>query len=80
MLRENKQTLDERNWNLRNLLSENSSWVLLKVCNLENFNRSYVGYDQFQICNLHNQLLNLEGYVNQSEAKYPISFDSDTFP
>lgn len=47
VLRESRQTIDERNWNLRNLLAEGSSWTLLKVCNLENFNRSYLGYDQF---------------------------------
>jgi len=37
--------MDERNWNLANTLTEGSGWTLLKVCSLENFNRSYVGYD-----------------------------------
>ena len=53
MLRDQKH-LDERNYNLINLLTEGSNWTLLKICNMENFNRGYVGYDQFQICNLHN--------------------------
>lgn len=45
VLREDRQSMDERNWNLANTLSEGSNWTLLKVCSLENFNRSYVGYD-----------------------------------
>jgi hypothetical protein len=39
--------LDERNYNLYNLLTKSSDWILVKICNLENFNRSYVGFDQF---------------------------------
>jgi len=39
--------LDERNYNLYNLLTKNSEWSILKVCSLENFNRSFVGYDSF---------------------------------
>ena len=47
VLRE-RQRQDERNWNIFNLLAEGyGKWTLLKVCSLENFNRSYVGYDQF---------------------------------
>jgi len=47
VLRE-RQRQDERNWNVFNALAEGSGhWTLLKVCSLENFNRSYVGYDQF---------------------------------
>lgn len=53
VLRDQKN-LDERNYNLMNLIAQDSNWTLLKVCSLENFNRGYVGYDQFQICNLHN--------------------------
>jgi hypothetical protein len=39
--------LDERNYNLYNLLTKSSEWVILKVCSLENFNRSFVGFDSF---------------------------------
>ena len=72
--------MDERNWNLANTLSEGSSWTLLKVCSLENFNRSYVGYDQFQICNLHQELLNLNESVNKAEANFPLRYDASSFP
>ena len=53
VLNQDIRRLDERNWNVMESLSEGSGWTLLKICSLENFNRSYVGYDQFQICNLH---------------------------
>lgn len=39
--------LDERNYNLYNLLTKSSDWTILKICSLENFNRSYVGFDSF---------------------------------
>jgi hypothetical protein len=39
--------LDERNYNLYNLLTKQSDWTILKICSLENFNRSYVGFDSF---------------------------------
>jgi hypothetical protein len=39
--------LDERNYNLYNLLTKQSDWKILKICSLENFNRSYVGFDSF---------------------------------
>ncbi|MFO0118223.1 MAG: hypothetical protein ACK521_11630 [bacterium] len=39
--------LDERNYNLYNLLTKSSEWTILKVCSLENFNRSFVGFDSF---------------------------------
>lgn len=51
--------LDERNFNLYNLLTKNSEWAILKVCSLENFNRSFVGFDSFQMCLLHKELLDL---------------------
>lgn len=51
--------LDERNYNLYNLLTKNSEWSILKLCSLENFNRSFVGYDSFQMCPLHKDLLDL---------------------
>ena len=51
--------LDERNYNLYNLLTKQSDWTILKICSLENFNRSYVGFDSFQTCLLHKELLDL---------------------
>ena len=39
--------LDERNYNLYNLLTKSSDWSILKICSLENFNRSYIGFDSF---------------------------------
>ena len=64
---------------MRNL-SEGSTWTLLKLCNLENFNRSYVGYDQFQICNLHTSLLNLSASVNNAQSSFPLAYDAANFP
>lgn len=79
VLRDQKN-LDERNYNLMNLIAQDSTWTLLKVCSLENFNRGYVGYDQFQICNLYNQLLDISLYVNKGEASFPVGYDSGAFP
>ena len=45
VLREGRQFIDERNRFLLRSLAEDGHWTLLKVCSLENFNRSYVGYD-----------------------------------
>jgi hypothetical protein len=51
--------LDERNYNLYNLLTKNSEWTLVKLCSLENFNRSFVGFDSFQLCSLWKEMLDL---------------------
>ena len=81
VLREtNTKLADQRTRNLIHCLTEGSSWTLLKVCSLENFNRSYVGYDQFQICNLHTSLLNLSASVNQGQSSYPLQYRQYTFP
>ena len=32
---------------------QGAQWTLLKVCSLESFNRSYLGFDSFQLCRLH---------------------------
>jgi len=39
--------LDDRNYNLYSILTANSEWKILRVCSLENFNKSYVGFDSF---------------------------------
>lgn len=82
MLRETADPaqIDTRTKNLMRSLAQGSTWTLLKLCNLENFNRSFVGYDQFQICNLHTQLLNLSASVNRASAFYPLTYDAGTFP
>ena len=81
VLREtNPATVDQRTRNLMRNLSEGSTWTLLKLCNLENFNRSYVGYDQFQICNLHTSLLNLSASVNNAQSSFPLAYDAASFP
>ena len=35
--------LDERNYNLYNTLTQASEWQIVRICSLENFNKSYVG-------------------------------------
>ena len=37
--------LDDRNFNLYKNLGLNSDWVILRICSLENFNKSYIGFD-----------------------------------
>ena len=50
---------DERNYNMYMFIKPQSQWTLLRVCSLENFNRSYVGFDSFQQCLLYKELLDL---------------------
>jgi hypothetical protein len=35
--------LDERNFNLYQMLTQSSQWQIVRLCSLENFNKSYIG-------------------------------------
>ena len=35
--------LDERNYNLYTLLTQGSEWHIIRLCSLENFNKSFIG-------------------------------------
>ena len=40
--------IDQRNYNMLLFTGKkDSKWTLLKICSLENFNRSYAGFDAF---------------------------------
>lgn len=51
--------LDERNYNLYNMLTSNSQWQVVRICSLENFNKSYLGVLGIDNCPLRESILDL---------------------
>ena len=51
--------LDERNFNLYNMLTSNSEWQIVRICSLENFNKSYIGVLGIDNCPLREGILDL---------------------
>jgi hypothetical protein len=51
--------LDERNYNLYNMLTADSKWQILRLCSLENFNKSFIGVLGIDFCPLRDMLLDL---------------------
>ena len=64
--------LDERNYNLYNMLTKSSQWQIVRILSLENFNKSYVGVLGIDNCPLKDTLLDLtkryepEGYFPET--------------
>ena len=69
---EGQKNCDERNYNMYKHLKKGSTWTLIKVCSLENFNRAYFRFDSFQACKLYKDLLNLSRGVNETTTKFPL--------
>jgi len=64
--------LDERNYNLYNMLSQGSQWQVVRVLSLENFNKTYIGVLGIESCPLKETLLDLS-QASVSEESFPES-------
>lgn len=51
--------LDERNYNLYNMLAKSSQWQVARVLSLENFNKAYIGVLGIDSCPLRETLIDL---------------------
>lgn len=64
------EEIDIRNYNMYSNLKPESDWVILRICSLENFNKSYIGMDSLNQCILKDQLLDLK--LDTSSDKFPL--------
>lgn len=64
--------LDERNYNLYNMLSQGSQWQIVRVLSLENFNKTYIGVLGIENCPLKETILDLTQF-SVSEDRFPES-------
>lgn len=65
--------LDERNYNLYNMLTSNSQWQIVRVCSLESFNKSYIGVLGIDNCPLKDCILDMT--VRRQAKTFPEARD-----
>jgi len=63
-----KEELTKRQGKMHSLLKKNTDWVMLRVCSLQNFTRSYQSVDSFNDCLLKDKLLDMTK-LDADEAK-----------
>lgn len=52
--------LDERNYHLYRMLEKDSHWQIVRLCSLENFNKSFIGVFGIDQCPLSEAILDLQ--------------------
>lgn len=61
--------LDERNYNLYNMLTPQSQWQIVRLCSLENFNKAFIGVLGIDQCPLRELLLDMSRGKQQQSSK-----------